>query len=69
MKLLFFLLGLLLLAVLLPPLGHSARHRRAHAEGSSHYLPTPRLLPLRVLRTSHAAQRPKVVKAVKANEQ
>ena len=63
MKLPVLLLSLLLLALLLPPAGHGARHRHYYV-GSGHCLTVPRLLPLRVLRTSQAEQQPKIVRVV-----
>ncbi|MVN77214.1 hypothetical protein GO988_12840 [Hymenobacter sp. HMF4947] len=63
MKLPLLLVGLLLLALLLPPAGHSAHRRHRHA-AVGRCPGSPQLLPLRVLRTAQSTQGPKVVRAV-----
>ncbi|WP_151088134.1 hypothetical protein [Hymenobacter baengnokdamensis] len=56
------LLSLLLLVLLLPPAGHGAHQHPHYLTGGTL---TPRLLPVRVLRTPYAAQQHKLVRAVK----
>lgn len=64
MKMPLLMLGLLLLALLLPPAGHSAHHRHQPPERGQAARP-PRLLPLRVVRTPAVAQQHRLVRAVK----
>ncbi|QKG52107.1 hypothetical protein [Hymenobacter sp. BRD67] len=58
------LLSLLLLVLLLPPAGHGAHQRPHYLTGGTLPL-TPKLLPVRVLRTPYAAQQHKLVRAVR----
>ena len=60
MKTLGIIGGLLLLATLLPPAGHSAHHRHCYPVRGR----AARLRPLRVMRSAGAAGQPKVVRLV-----
>ncbi|MGI4740056.1 MAG: hypothetical protein ACRYG7_33205 [Janthinobacterium lividum] len=56
------LLVLLLLAALLAPVGHGARRRVSKCP------PSLRLAPVQVIRSSQAAQTPKIVRAVRSDK-
>jgi hypothetical protein len=65
MKMPLFLLGLVLLALLLVPAGHSAHHQRGQPAAGWMAVRKPQLLPPRVVRTAAVAQQHRQVKVVR----
>ncbi len=61
MKTPVLIMGLLLLAMLVPPAGHSAHHRHRYPVSTR----SQKLLPLRVVRTPAVAQQHRQVHAVR----